>query len=495
MSGVFASGVCLRSLNGLNRCAVIEPHNSNRGGSQMRRIGSRAASWLVAAAVTAMLSPLSMSFAAQNGANTVNSAAIIAADGTSGQTLTTGSGVKTGHIQDGAVTASKLGIVCSNGEYLQYVFGSGWVCSVGTAGPQGPVGLTGATGPAGATGATGLTGATGPQGLTGATGPQGPAGITPHYANVIVVAKSGGDFTDPVAAVNSITDVSASNPYLVKIMPGVYDINTNSLSMKEYVDVEGAGRDVTIITGNYANEFGVVNGINNSEIRDLTVRNTGGGDWAVAVAEYHYPLGFEPLGKFSIRNAQLIAINGNLTTRGIHQHDLVDLVVDNVDIYVQATPSGNAIGITKFAYGESGPTQKISSARINNVGINTIGSNSYGISGQGYVDMTVNNLKIVSGGFGIDLYGTTHARFSNVEVSANTTGLSAMSSTIGSTIIYPEIEVLQSVLKGTQASVSLGWGSNTRFINAQLSGPINQGSANLKLINCYDNDYNLLTSQ
>src|SRR6266567_4032675 len=124
----------------------------------MRRIGNRAVSWLVAATVMALLSPVSMLFAAQNGSNTVNSAAIIAADGTSGQTLTTGNGVKTGHIQDGAVTASKLGIVCPTGQYLQYVVGSGWVCSVGTAGPIGP---TGATGPQGPTGATGLIGPAG----------------------------------------------------------------------------------------------------------------------------------------------------------------------------------------------------------------------------------------------------------------------------------------------------------------------------------------------
>src|SRR6266567_3732165 len=137
----------------------------------MRRIGNRAVSWLVAATVMALLSPVSMLFAAQNGSNTVNSAAIIAADGTSGQTLTSGNGVKTGHIQDGAVTASKLGMVCPTGNYLQYVVGSGWVCSVGTAGPAGPQGATGATGLQGPTGITGSTGAAGPQGSTELYGP------------------------------------------------------------------------------------------------------------------------------------------------------------------------------------------------------------------------------------------------------------------------------------------------------------------------------------
>lgn len=34
---------------------------------------------------------------------------------------------------------------------------------------------------------------------------------------------------------------SVSNPYLVKIMPGVYDLGTTSLQMRAYVDVEGSG--------------------------------------------------------------------------------------------------------------------------------------------------------------------------------------------------------------------------------------------------------------
>ena len=42
------------------------------------------------------------------GSNQVVSSSIRPADGTSGQSLTTGSGVKTGHIQNGAITTSKI---------------------------------------------------------------------------------------------------------------------------------------------------------------------------------------------------------------------------------------------------------------------------------------------------------------------------------------------------------------------------------------------------
>ncbi|MHB8895175.1 MAG: collagen-like triple helix repeat-containing protein [Candidatus Geothermincolia bacterium] len=241
---------------------------------------------------------------------TVDSAEIAPADGTSGQVLTTGNGVKTGHIQnlavtgdkiaagtittgnignnqitndllgsnavtsgkilDGAVTAQKLGIVCPDGQYLKYSVAGGWTCSVGTPGPEGP------QGPVGPQGSTGAQGPEGTQGLTGAqgpAGPEGPAGSMPHYANVVVVAKSGGDFTDPIAAINSITDSSYSNPYLVKIMPGVYDIGSLYMYPGDFVDIAGSGENATVIVGN--GPWVLYTGFGENEISSLTLENTG----------------------------------------------------------------------------------------------------------------------------------------------------------------------------------------------------------------------------
>jgi hypothetical protein len=104
--------------------------------------------------------------------------------------------------------------------------------------------------------------------------------------NIITVAKANGDFKDPVAAVNSITDASAENPYLVVIGPGVYTI-TQTLQMKEYVDIAGSGENVTkikgaISTSSYASSA-IIAGSNCSTLSSLTVENTGGGDRSVAL--------------------------------------------------------------------------------------------------------------------------------------------------------------------------------------------------------------------
>ena len=101
------------------------------------------------------------------------------------------------------------------------------------------------------------------------------------YANVVVVAKSGGDYKYISDALASITTASDSNRYLVKVMPGVYD---EQVSMKQYVDIEGSGELITKITqpGSSIMEATLL-GADDAELRWLTVENTGGNDYAVAI--------------------------------------------------------------------------------------------------------------------------------------------------------------------------------------------------------------------
>lgn len=103
-----------------------------------------------------------------------------------------------------------------------------------------------------------------------------------RYHNVIVVAKSGGDFTEVQKALNSISDNSPTNPYLVWVAPGIY---TETVTMKPYVDIQGAGELATKITYTGSQVFdGTVRGASNAELRFLTAENTGRKIYAVAIS-------------------------------------------------------------------------------------------------------------------------------------------------------------------------------------------------------------------
>lgn len=92
------------------------------------------------------------------------------------------------------------------------------------------------------------------------------------YHNVIVIAKSGGDFVSVQKALDSITDNSPSNRYLIWVAPGIY---TETVTMKPYVDIEGAGEMSTrIVNSGAAPPYGpTLVGASNAELRYLTVES------------------------------------------------------------------------------------------------------------------------------------------------------------------------------------------------------------------------------
>lgn len=108
------------------------------------------------------------------------------------------------------------------------------------------------------------------------------AGDVENYANVIVVAKSGGDFTDVQDALDSIVGASVDNRYLVYVAPGVY---SGMVTMKQYVDIAGAGRHLTKIThtGSSGINTGTVICADDATLRSLTVENTGGASRAIPI--------------------------------------------------------------------------------------------------------------------------------------------------------------------------------------------------------------------
>jgi len=115
------------------------------------------------------------------------------------------------------------------------------------------------------------------------------SGATSFVRTVVVSPVPGNPMASGTALLNAlagITTASATNPWLLKIEPGIYDLGTGALTMKPFVDVEGSGQDVTTITaaGSASILTGTVVGANNAELRFLTVKNTGGNTFGTGIA-------------------------------------------------------------------------------------------------------------------------------------------------------------------------------------------------------------------
>jgi hypothetical protein len=118
------------------------------------------------------------------------------------------------------------------------------------------------------------------------------AAHTHAYGKVAIVAQSGGAYLDPKTAMDDLATwcgvPSSANPCLVRIMPGIYDLGNNALTMKPYVDIEGSGENTTTITATHssgskdANSATLV-GATNAEIRFLAVENQGGSSYSFAI--------------------------------------------------------------------------------------------------------------------------------------------------------------------------------------------------------------------
>ncbi len=104
--------------------------------------------------------------------------------------------------------------------------------------------------------------------------------------NVVTVAKSGGQYTDVKAAIDSINDAGADNPYLVYIGPGVYAV-TSPIQLKAHVTVTGSGREATLLRGAIStgdsSSSAVILGADNAALTQLSVENTGGGLYSVGI--------------------------------------------------------------------------------------------------------------------------------------------------------------------------------------------------------------------
>lgn len=231
-------------------------------------------------------------------------------------------------------------------------------------------------------------------GVQGDPGPQGvPGKDAESPARVVWVADDGsGDFTLLSAALASVADASASKPYVIKIAPGTY-IESSSVALRSFVDIEGSGQGTTTITcacgsgSTFAASATVTAGNINAEIRDLTIRNTGGASQFISVGMSTSAAS----SALSLRHVTVVASGGSLENTGVYNNSASAPAMNNVT--TTGTGGGNSYGVLNE--GAAAPT-------MNNVTAAGTGSagNNMGIRNDGASSSNMNDVTaIASGGF------------------------------------------------------------------------------------------------
>jgi len=196
--------------------------------------------------------------------------------------------------------------------------------------------------------------------------------------NIVTVAESNGDFTDPVAAMASITDADIDNRYLLVIAPGIYNL-ASQLVLKEYVDISGSGRNSTKLSGSISSSgtidgtSALVVGANNASLHDLSLENRDG---------------------------------ASTTSLGIYNSGITDLQLSDLSITV--TGGTNQYGVYNDS---SSPSLSYMSITI------TGGVNQYGVRNTFSSSPTLSNIHITVSGVSNNQIGIQNTSFSSPTLS------------------------------------------------------------------------------
>lgn len=302
---------------------------------------------------------------------------------------------------------------------------------------------------------------------------------------------------------NSITTASETNPFLVKIMPGVYDIGANLIRMKDFVDIEGSGSRVTKIVGSWDGDgWGLILAqYCNCGIKGITVENTVAGNYAIGIFIYggasnNVSLTLEDL---------VVRASGALRSIGIKGQNADNVVMRNVSIVASGTQWSK--GILESLHTAPWDLRDIdivvSGASDQTIGYENLGGNAtirnltLTASGTGYVTrgayicyngtMNCTNCVIsasgVNDGSGVVTNGASVVTLLNSAVTGSRFGLKDNNPNPSSTLT-----VRGSSLAGIDYSF---WGlggllENRGVATTQLVGPV---SATARCFGVYDENY------
>ncbi len=340
-----------------------------------------------------------------------------------------------------------------------------------------------------------------------------------RYAGVVVVARSGGDFSDPIAAMSSITDASASNPYLVKIMPGVYDLGGGTLATKQYLDVEGSGEQTTIIVSSTDNTGTVSMTSDNTELRRLTVVNTYSGSslasaincgsGAPKLANVTAIVSGSTPGNYAVRVSNSSPMLMNVTAEasgatgsnyGVASFNGGSATMRNVTASAFGGTEAYGIGVNSGSATMSGITASAAGASFTNFAVQAWGgatismteATAHGSGGSSSAGVAVAQAQAVL----TDVTATASGASSNrgVTTSWGTVSMAGVRATAsgvpgegyGAYSNGGDLLVDRSTIEGTGGALG-GWGTSLKVGASRLVGPVVPGT--FSCVGCYDGDY------
>lgn len=192
-----------------------------------------------------------------------------------------------------------------------------------------------------------------------------------NLMNVITVSAENGDYTSPVAAINSITNAAEDNQYVIQIGPGVYDIGDAPIIMKPWVRIGGAGRGFTIIRGSRSSTVNdeaaaIVIGANKALLIGIGIENIGSGLYSTGIRnDYASP---------AIKNVRVSA-TGSATNLGISMSNSYSQLVNvKTHFYEDVNGSDNYTGI--WMYNSLPKLLEVSTAGLVDYGTGVVVNNS-----------------------------------------------------------------------------------------------------------------------
>ena len=310
-----------------------------------------------------------------------------------------------------------------------------------------------------------------------------------HPQNMRMVAKSGGDFTSITAALNSITDASATNPYLIYVAPGVY---AEQVTMKPYVDIEGAGEAKTKITGGGSSTetTGTLLGADNAELRSLTVENAGSASLTYATAIFN-------TASLSLDHVTAVA-TGAHTTTGIENYTnlpsyspVVTMTDVTASVYVDGPGVASGIYNKTVASGPGGNKMTINMSDV------TAGASAsattFGIYNQiqsGAMTVTMSNVTVTAsaGANGNSIYGVYNIACSpnmtnvivNVSGRTNSTDYGVYNNSSSS----PIMQNISATVSGVGSDSNIGINNNSSSPSmTNVTTTVSQASTNFGVSN------------